>query len=303
MARSTQETDSGMYINGVYTSKNGNTSSGGLNCPKGTRLYDPSMTPAIFYMPEDRGVTEVFNLITRDIAPDILPYYALSNYGRVMNVYTGLVMKPNYRPNGYEYYCMAAENCKTGQKKYTTHRMVMKEFRPLDNPEDMDRLQVDHINSVKSDNYVDKTMPDGTIQDNLEWVDGSENSKRRSAVESNNGIKLNYEEASRIRDLYAQGYSCSYICNNYYPYVSTGTIQNVCNNLVFRDPNYAPIKHSDVRDLNPANVHRLSSDDVIRIRNLHDHGYNNKQIKEFFYPNFSESTISDVVRGISYNNV
>lgn len=300
MARSTQETDSGMYINGVYTSKNGNTSSGGLNCPKGTRLYDPSMIPAIFYMPEDRGATEVFNLITRDIAPDILPCYALSNYGRIMNVYTGLVMKPNYRPNGYEYYCMAAENCKTGQKKYTTHRMVMKEFRPLDNPEDMEKLQVNHINHVKSDNYVDKTMPDGTIQDNLEWMTASQNCTDRSQVNPG-GSKLSMQDAKDIREMHQQGYSYGQISKQY-PQVCSVSIENVCKNKTFKDPDYVPRTYEESYNMNPANVHRLTNDDATRIRALHDHGFNNKQIKEFFYPNFSESTVSDIVRGISYRN-
>lgn len=67
-------------------------------------------------MPEDRGETEDFVPLTSEVAPDIRDYYAISNYGRVLNTYSGKIMKPNYRPNGYEYYCLAAENCKTGQK-------------------------------------------------------------------------------------------------------------------------------------------------------------------------------------------
>ena len=120
-------TDSGSYVNGVYTSKNGFAGSG-LNCPKGSRLYDTNVIRPFFFEPDDLQPGEEFRKITRDVCPDIMPYYAISNYGRLMNVYSGKIMKPNYRPNGYEYYCLAAENSKTNQKKYSTSRIVMKTF-------------------------------------------------------------------------------------------------------------------------------------------------------------------------------
>ena len=62
--------DSGSYINGVYTSKNGFTGSG-LNCPKGTRLYNTETRCPIFFEPEDTAPGEEFKKITSDIAPDI----------------------------------------------------------------------------------------------------------------------------------------------------------------------------------------------------------------------------------------
>lgn len=75
-------------------------------------------------------------------------------------------MKPNYRVNGYEYLCLAAENCKNGQKKYTTHRLVLKTFEPRD---DMDDLEVNHIYGDKSENYINKIMPDGSKKSSIEW--------------------------------------------------------------------------------------------------------------------------------------
>ena len=107
-----QASDSGSYVNGIYTTKNG-YSGLGLNCPKGTRLYDLKIRKGVFFEPEDTPNDEEFRKITQEVCPDIMPYYAISNYGRLMNINSGKVMKPNYRPNGYEYYCLAAENSKT----------------------------------------------------------------------------------------------------------------------------------------------------------------------------------------------
>lgn len=39
---------SGSYVNGVYTTKNG-FSGTGLNCPKGTRLYNTEVTQPFFH--------------------------------------------------------------------------------------------------------------------------------------------------------------------------------------------------------------------------------------------------------------
>lgn len=299
MARSTIETDSGSYVNGVYTSKNGNTRNGGLNCPKGMRLYDPNMRPAIFFQPDDTGPTEQFEMITREVAPDILPYYAISNYGRILNINTGQIMKPNYRPNGYEYTCLAAENCKYGQKKYTTHRLVLQTFEPV---EGMDKLQVNHINRNKADNYVNKTMPDGTIESNIEWNTPKQNAKHRAETEEELGIKLSLGEAKKIRDLHDQGYSYEQIRDYHgFDFISISSIQNICRNKAFRDPLYKPAPKHNYYKLNPGNVHRLSDSEANAIRELHKRGYNCKQIKEEFFPTFSVSTISDIVRGISHN--
>lgn len=90
-----KEADSGSYVNGVYTTINGFSGSG-LNCPKGARLYNTSSCP-IFFLPEDAMEGEEFRMITPEVAQDVLPYYAISNYGRVENINTGKIMKPNYR--------------------------------------------------------------------------------------------------------------------------------------------------------------------------------------------------------------
>lgn len=288
--RSTNETDSGSYVNGVYTTKNG-FSGLGLNCPKGTRLYNTNLTQPIFFVPEDRGETEEFRRITNDVAQDIMPYYAISNYGRVLNTYSGKIMKPNYRPNGYEYYCLSAENSKTGQKKYSTHRMVMKTFEPIDNS---DNLQVNHINGIKSDNYINKTMPDGTMESNLEWVTPKENNEH-ARQNMNFTSKLSDDDAKIIRDLRSKGYTYEYIKNNYFDNASTTAIQNVCLNKTYKDENYTPIKAKQALEINPLLVHRLSENDISIIHKLNEEGYNAKEIQQIFYNNFSYSTILNIV--------
>ena len=281
------ETDSGSYVNGIYVTKNGFTGSG-LNCPKGTRLYDSSVYSPIFFKPQDSPADERFIMIDESIADkDILPYYAISNYGRVMNVNSGKVMKPNYRPNGYEYLCLAADNCKHGQKKYTTHRMVLKAFAPLSNS---DELQVNHISGDKTDNSLS----------NLEWVTAQENTLHRNAELDAERNKLCMEDATNIREIYNQGYPYTYIQSNYYPEVSVATIQNICTNKVYYDPSYSV--NPDRDKLNPSNSHRLMPDDVEKIRSLFKSGLGYEAIQKQYYPDFSICALSDIVRHKTHNN-
>ena len=295
-----RETDSGSYVNGVYTTKNGFAGTG-LNCPKGTRLYDTSKRSPFIMLPPDVGATEHFTLLTQEVAPDVLPYYAISNYGRVMNMNSGLIMKPNYRPNGYEYLCLAADNCKHGQKKYTTHQLVMKTFKPIINDTD-EVIEVNHINGVKADNYVDKTMPDGSIQSNLEWTTKAKNIEHRNEMYKNQARTITYENAQRIREMHDQGYSYEQIQRKEFPNLNGSTIARICKNLVHVDPTYTPVYGQNTKD-NPAGIHKLVDRDVEIIRSLYKNGYNCTEIVNNFYPNFSKSTISDVVRRISHNNI
>lgn len=298
--RSTQETDSGRYNeNGEYVTKNGNSNFGGLVCPKGTRLYDTSITQGIFFLPDDIQEGETFEVLTDNEAKDILPnYYAVSNYGRIMNIRSGKMIKPNLRPNGYQYVCLAADNCKNGQKKYSIHRLVLKKFNPVDN---MDQLTVNHKDFDKTNNCVNKVMPDGSLYSNIEWATMKENVIHAENNNVRTCNKLNYDEANKIRDLHDQGYSYSQIQNMGYKNISGTSIQNICLNKVYYDPNYQPKSYYDSYKKNPANLHRLTDEDADLIRNLNEHGYNYKEITEKFFPNFSISTISDICRGISHN--
>lgn len=286
---------SGSYVNGVYTTKNG-FSGTGLNCPKGTRLYNTDIIQPIFFMPEDRGETEDFVPLTSEAAPDIRDYYAISNYGRILNTYSGKIMKPNYRPNGYEYYCLAAENCKHGQKKYNTHRLVMKTFEPIENSSE---LEVNHIDGDKTHNYINKTMPDGSVQSNLEWNTHFENMEHGKHLGLNQPLNISQHDISRIRELRNKGYSYTVINENYFPNISISSIQAICKNIMYRDENYTPISINPYNSNN--NKLKLTDSDAERIRTLYKEGYTQKEIVEKFYTNISSSTVSDVIRGISHN--
>lgn len=296
MNKKDASTDSGKYINGIYTTKNG-YSGLGLNCPKGTRLYNTENCP-IFFLPNDVQRGEEFKMLTDDVAPDIMPYYAISNYGRVENINTQKIMKPNYRPNGYEYLCLAAKNCKHGQKKYTTHRLVLKTFDPRDN---MDELEVNHIYADKTLNYVNKIMPDGSLDSGIEWTTTKENIHHAEINGLRGKDKISFDDAKIIRDLHDQGYSYEQIVSQYYPYISSNTVQNVCLNKVYVDNSYSPRTYYDSYKSNPANLHRLTDDDANNIRDLYNHGYKYEEIQNRFYPNFSICTISDIVRGKTHN--
>lgn len=292
-----KETDTGSYINGIYTTKNGFSGSG-LNCPKGTRLYNTEVIQPFFFMPEDRGETEDFEMITQDVCPGILPYYAVSNYGRILNVNSGKIMKENFRPNGYSYYCLSAENCKYGQKKYNTNRIVMKTFEPR---EDADKLQVNHINGNKGDNYINKTMPDGSIQSNIEWSTPSENITHAHTNNLNvhNRLSFTEDEINEIRFLRNQGYSYNKI-RELYPDAAYVTIQSICRNEIYVDDNYTPAKFNPYENIEYNHL-KISDHDAEVIRTLSKNGIKNIDIKRNYFPNVSESTISDIVRGVSHN--
>ena len=287
-------TDSGSYVNGVYTTKNGYAGSG-LNCPKGGRLYDTSAVRPIFFVPPDTPPTEEFRRITRDVCPDIMPYYAISNHGRVLNTFSQKIMKPNYRPNGYEYYCLAAENSKTNQKKYSTSRIVMKTFEPR---EDADLLEVNHINGDKTQNYYKMVMPDGSIQSNIEWMKPKENIQHSHYECLNNGANLNMRIDMKIRELRNQGYSYSMI-NEQVPQASIAAIQRICTNRAYYDPEYKP-KKINIYSANARNKIKVNDDMAKHIRELAKE-FTYVEIRDNFYPNISVSTISDIARLISHN--
>ena len=261
-------TDTGSYVNGIYTTKNGHSGLG-LNCPKGTRLYqtDNNVVKPIFFVPmENTTPTEEFRRITRDVCPDIMPYYAISNHGRLLNTYSQKFMKPNYRPNGYEYFCLAAENSKTNQKKYSTSRIVMKTFEPR---EDADELQVNHINGDKTQNYYNKVMSDGSIESNLEWTTPQENVQHSHDFEINNGSNLNMDIAIHMRELHDQGYSYSRIVQDFYPYSSVPAVQQICSNKAYYDPKYKPRKVNIYENTANNNI-KVSDKDAEFIRQLSD---------------------------------
>lgn len=183
------------YENGTMTSLNG-FSGIGLLCNKGERLYNTSVKRPFFFVPKDTPMEEEFRSLTQEAAPGVMDYYAISNYGRLLNKFSGKIMKENTRPNGYGYYCLASEK---GQSKYTSHILVGKMFLKNDDPET--KVQLNHINGNKLDNYVNKKMPDGSIKSNLEWVTPKENviKSYETGLKTYGEVKVLTED--RVRDI------------------------------------------------------------------------------------------------------
>lgn len=284
----------GEYVDGVYQSSYGYATSG-LNCPKGVRLYDHTKTPAIFYQPDDTAKGEEFELITREAAPGILPYYAVSNFGRVMNVHSGNIMRYDVSRTGYCRYSLAADT-KSGMRKYNAHRLVLGTFNPVDG---MENLQVNHMNMVKSDNYVNRPNENGELETNLEWCTAKENVRHRVA----NTTRLTMERAKRLRELHDSGYSYSMICDmEENSDIGYNTIKYACENKTFVDPDYTPkcVNKIVQRKTGPKG---LTEDDVRMIRRLYNSGFTQVEIQEKFYPVVTVGTISNIVTRKTYANV
>lgn len=272
------ENDTGSYQNGMYTTKNGFVS--GLGCPKGTKLFNTEAMPAIFF-PEVLEENEEYRLITQDVAPYSLPYYAVSNHGNVANIYTGQILKESFKPNEYGYYSLAVGDNPSDQrsKKYLTHKLVKETF---DTQVDQEHPKmIKHADDNRRNNHID----------NLEYVDTKPKPSKKTQ-------RLEDEVVKKIRELYLEGYSYSQIRYQLDPSLTFDTIKNVCTNRSYHDPDFNTTL-DQVRDMSTRNHNyfKLTYEDAERIRTLYKEGYKFVQIKRLFYPNVSAQSIADVIHG------
>lgn len=118
------------------------------------------------------------------------PNYEVSNTGLVRNKKSGRVLKPAKNTTGYPQVPL----CNNGRCKLRlVHRLVAEAFIENTNPEEYD--QINHKNSCRSDNKVE----------NLEWCSGSYNMRHMVANGHSTIAKLDYKQASKIRELLLLG--------------------------------------------------------------------------------------------------
>lgn len=128
--------------------------------------------------------------------------YHVSKDGKVFNKKTGKYLKGSLDKSGYLRFKLEGKNV-------SIHRMVLETFNPR---QDMYKLEVNHINGIKTDNKLE----------NLEWVTHQENMKHAVKINlsqrcSNKGsvngrAKLIEEQVRAIRQ---DNRSCQIIASEY----------------------------------------------------------------------------------------
>lgn len=119
-----------------------------------------------------------------DFLPEIKDYYTVTSDGDFFSDNSGKMKTRNRAGTEYQIINFIKENGK--KKTYRAHRLVLMAFKPVD---DMDKLEVNHINGDKKDNRLE----------NLEWVTSSENQKhafKTGLQEARKGEKSNFSKLS-----------------------------------------------------------------------------------------------------------
>ena len=102
---------------------------------------------------------EVFLNVTPDILPGVYPYYKISNYGRLFNIYTNTFATTKVNGNRYVHYNLSGYPTSIN---IDAHRLEMMVFCPRP---DAASLQINHKDGIKYNNHIS----------NLEWCTRSEN--------------------------------------------------------------------------------------------------------------------------------
>ena len=132
---------------------------------------------------------EVFVPITNEMVNGIMPYYFISNYGRVYSSYYNRILRVCFDKDGYCTIMMTINGKKRLRK---VHRLVLMAFCPIENPEN---YQVNHKDGCRYNNCLY----------NLEWATPMQNSRHSIRYLRNNNDKgivyLIYEQAYQIGEL------------------------------------------------------------------------------------------------------
>lgn len=131
--------------------------------------------------------------------------YYISQDGKVYNSKTNKYLKGSLDKDGYRRFRLNGLNV-------SFHRILMETFNPVEN---MDKLEVNHINGNKDDNTL-TNLEWATREENMKHLVSSNLSKKCSNKGIQNGrAKLNEQDVLEIRKLLQEGLSSSKIANRF----------------------------------------------------------------------------------------
>ena len=134
--------------------------------------------------------------------PNDLNRFEVSTYGRLKNIETQYIYKPNVLTSGY-----CSVRTTIGSRKNKIHILIHKAvaYTFLDNPYDLP--EVNHKDGDKENNHID----------NLEWCTSHDNQQHKYDIglfdktlisgENNHNSKLTFKDVEYIRENYIKGSS------------------------------------------------------------------------------------------------
>ena len=130
--------------------------------------------------------------------------YSIDEEGNIYSYLTNKYLIPNEDKDGYIVIGLSCEENK--RKFFKVHRLVLSIFNPVEN---MENLQVNHINGNKKDNNIS----------NLEWCTGKENIEHavKNNLRGKGRAEVTEEEVIEICKLLEQGYAPKMIAQKFYP--------------------------------------------------------------------------------------
>lgn len=193
----------------------------------------------------------------------IKPYYAVSNYGTVINKLSGEEISQILTKDGYTRVSLASIDGSC--KQFLTHRLVMIIHHPIENPEN---FEVNHIYGKKMDNRDSQ----------LEWVTPKENIQHAFATGLNNNFaensamsKLTNDEVREICKLLEQGIPIINIANKF-KYVDSKNIYDIIRSIQDRKAWNSISK--DYNFNNRPTVNKFTDSQVRLICKMLQDGYN-----------------------------
>lgn len=174
------------------------------------------------YYPQLIGLEEEWLPITDIIQPGVVnDKYLISNYGRVYDIPRN-VIKPQFLTNCNYLRVNLAHYDVPGSRAHSVHRIVMKAFNPIDNPE---LFQVNHKDEIKTHDWLW----------NLEWLTCSDNrvySINTGLIkvrgEDNYNASITNEQADQIGYLIANS-NMTYPEISEYLQVPKKVVENIAN--------------------------------------------------------------------------